>query len=58
MAHIALETQQTATQNALQGAAGRVDSAFHQALDSVRLTETFLGIADSLKKTRGALFAL
>ncbi|KAI1789535.1 hypothetical protein LXA43DRAFT_892776, partial [Ganoderma leucocontextum] len=34
----------------------RVPSSYHQALDTVRLAETFLGIADSLAKPRGALF--
>jgi len=30
-------------------------SSFHEALDSVQLSQTFLGIAESLRKTRGAL---
>ncbi|KAF8549816.1 hypothetical protein OG21DRAFT_1447416 [Imleria badia] len=30
-------------------------SSFHEALDSVQLSETFLGIAESLRKPRGAL---
>ncbi|KAM5530024.1 hypothetical protein V8D89_016309, partial [Ganoderma adspersum] len=34
----------------------RVPSSYHHALDTVRLAETFLGIADSLAKPRGALF--
>ncbi|KAF7800145.1 hypothetical protein EIP86_011390 [Pleurotus ostreatoroseus] len=32
-----------------------VPSSYAEALDSVRLAETFLGIAESLKKPRGAL---
>jgi len=30
-------------------------SSFHEALDSVQLSKTFLGIAESLRKPRGAL---
>lgn len=30
-------------------------SSFHEALDSVQLSQTFLGIAESLRKPRGAL---
>ncbi|KAH0833843.1 hypothetical protein J3R83DRAFT_11007 [Lanmaoa asiatica] len=30
-------------------------SSFHEALNSVQLSQTFLGIAESLRKTRGAL---
>ncbi|KAH9912631.1 uncharacterized protein BXZ73DRAFT_56103, partial [Epithele typhae] len=33
-----------------------VPSSYNEAMDTVRLAETFLGIADSLAKPRGALF--
>ncbi|KAK0239015.1 hypothetical protein EDD85DRAFT_527825 [Armillaria nabsnona] len=33
----------------------RIDSSYAEALDSVRLAETFLGIAESLRKPRGSL---
>ncbi|KAF8124364.1 hypothetical protein EV363DRAFT_1227517 [Boletus edulis] len=32
-----------------------IPSSFHEALDSVQLSQTFLGIAESLRKPRGAL---
>ncbi|KAI9444050.1 hypothetical protein H4582DRAFT_1918931, partial [Lactarius indigo] len=56
MAQIALEIQENAPQNAgLPAAASVPPSSFATALDTVRLTETFLGIADSMRKPRGSL---
>ncbi|KAF7978534.1 hypothetical protein HWV62_45430 [Athelia sp. TMB] len=55
MAQIALEAQNNAPRDPLMPAAAMVLSSYSEALDSVRLAETFLGIADSLKKPRGSL---
>jgi hypothetical protein len=55
MAQIALETQKYAPHDPLFPAGARVPSSFCTALDTVRLAETFLGIAESLRKTRGSL---
>ncbi|KAL6309202.1 hypothetical protein BKA93DRAFT_724346 [Sparassis latifolia] len=56
MAQIARDAQNTAPRDPLQAPAGAtVLSSYSQALDTVRLAETFLGIADSLRKTRGSL---
>ncbi|KXN92377.1 hypothetical protein AN958_06995 [Leucoagaricus sp. SymC.cos] len=55
MAQIAREVETTAPRNASLPANAHVESSYNEAMDSVRLAETFLGIADSLKKTRGAL---
>ncbi|KAF9064891.1 hypothetical protein BDP27DRAFT_1467712 [Rhodocollybia butyracea] len=55
MAQIALEAQNRAPRDPLLPPAAYVESSYAEALDSVRLAETFLGLADSLKKTRGAL---
>ncbi|KAF8726080.1 hypothetical protein AX14_008092 [Amanita brunnescens Koide BX004] len=38
-----------------QGNTPALPSSFHEALDSVQLSKTFLGIAESLRKPRGAL---
>ncbi|KAG1764546.1 hypothetical protein EDD22DRAFT_951631 [Suillus occidentalis] len=53
MFQIALEIQNNAPQDALGPAA--VPSSYTNALDTVQLAETFLGIASSLTKPRGAL---
>jgi len=55
MAQIALEVQRSAPQDPLLPAAAMVDSSFAEALDTVRLAETFLGLAESLRKPRGSL---
>lgn len=55
MAEVAREVESTAPNNGSLPASAHVESSYSEALDSVRLAETFLGIADSLKKTRGAL---
>jgi len=55
MADIALEIQNNAPRDVLVPAAASVPSSFATALDTVRLTETFLGIAESLRKPRGSL---
>ncbi|KAF8267057.1 hypothetical protein EI94DRAFT_1731643 [Lactarius quietus] len=55
MARIALDSQSHATPDPLFPAAARVPSSFCTVLDTVRLAETFLGIAESLRKTRGSL---
>jgi len=56
MAQIALEVQNNAPHDPLLPAAANVPSSFNEALDTVRLAETFLGIAESLRKPRGFLF--
>ncbi|KAH9047539.1 hypothetical protein EDB83DRAFT_2267127 [Lactarius deliciosus] len=56
MAQIALEIQESAPQNpGLPVAASVPPSSFATALDTVRLMEAFLGIADSMRKPRGSL---
>lgn len=56
MAQIALEVQEGAPQHpGLPAGASAPPSSFATALDTVRLTETFLGIADSMRKPRGSL---
>jgi len=55
MARIALDSQSHAPPDPLFPAAARVPSSFCTVLDTVRLAETFLGIAESLRKTRGSL---
>jgi len=41
-----------------QGTTPALQSSFHEALDSVQLSEAFLGIAESLRKPRGALIEI
>ncbi|KAI6020260.1 hypothetical protein BKA83DRAFT_674992 [Pisolithus microcarpus] len=55
MAEIAIDAQNNAPRDPLAPAAATVTSSYNQALDSVQLAETFLGIAESLRKPRGAL---
>ncbi|KAH7918945.1 hypothetical protein BV22DRAFT_1041330 [Leucogyrophana mollusca] len=55
MADIALEAQNNAPHDPLAPAAATVLSSYSQALDTVQLAETFLGIAESLRKPRGSL---
>ncbi|KAI9443965.1 hypothetical protein H4582DRAFT_1049491 [Lactarius indigo] len=55
MAQLALEIQRMAPPDPLFPAAARIPSSFTSALDTVRLAETFMGIAESLRKTRGSL---
>ncbi|KAI6035781.1 hypothetical protein EDC04DRAFT_2571420 [Pisolithus marmoratus] len=55
MADIAIDAQNNAPRDPLAPAAATVMSSYNQALDSVQLAETFLGIAESLRKPRGAL---
>ncbi|KAI6101021.1 hypothetical protein EDD16DRAFT_1844403 [Pisolithus croceorrhizus] len=55
MAEIAIDAQNNAPRDPLAPAAATVMSSYNQALDSVQLAETFLGIAESLRKPRGAL---
>lgn len=56
MAQIALDVQENACQDpGLPAAVSGPPSSFATALDTVRLTETFLGIADSMRKPRGSL---
>ncbi|KAK0239018.1 hypothetical protein EDD85DRAFT_769081 [Armillaria nabsnona] len=52
---IALDVQNNTPPDPNAPAAARVDSSYAEALDSVRLAETFLGIAESLRKPRGSL---
>ncbi|KAN0134237.1 hypothetical protein V8E53_008009, partial [Lactarius tabidus] len=56
MAQIALEVQNDMVNDPLHPAAANVASSYTEALDTVRLAETFLGIAESLRKPRGFLF--
>ncbi|KAH9022041.1 hypothetical protein EDB84DRAFT_1670488 [Lactarius hengduanensis] len=53
MAQLALEIQNNAPRD--RGPATSIASAFTVALDTVQLAETFLGIAESLRKPRGSL---
>ncbi|KAI0052041.1 hypothetical protein FA95DRAFT_1484280 [Auriscalpium vulgare] len=55
MAQIAREVQTNAPHDPLLPAAATVPSSYAVALDTVRLAETFLGIAESLRKPRGSL---
>ncbi|KAH7910222.1 hypothetical protein BJ138DRAFT_1127056 [Hygrophoropsis aurantiaca] len=55
MADIALEVQNNAPRDPLAPAAATVLSSYSEALDTVQLAETFLGIAESLRKPRGSL---
>ncbi|KAI0723140.1 hypothetical protein C8Q76DRAFT_671490 [Earliella scabrosa] len=55
MAQIARDVESRAPPDPLNPHAG-VPSSYTEALDTIRLAETFLGIADSLAKPRGALF--
>ncbi|KAH8980308.1 hypothetical protein EDB92DRAFT_1900987 [Lactarius akahatsu] len=57
MAQIALEVQNNAPHDPLLPAGANVPSSYTEALDTVRLAETFLGIAESLRKPRGFLFS-
>jgi hypothetical protein len=52
MAEIATQIQSTAPPDPLHPA---VPSSYTEALDTIRLAETFLGLADSLKRPRGFL---
>ncbi|KXN87519.1 hypothetical protein AN958_08742 [Leucoagaricus sp. SymC.cos] len=55
MAENAREIEKSAKRDLFTSAAAHTPSSYAEALDSVRLAETFLGLADSLKKARGAL---
>ncbi|KAF9228244.1 hypothetical protein BS17DRAFT_877588 [Gyrodon lividus] len=55
MTQIALDAQNSAPRDPLGSASATVLSTFSQALDTVQLAETFLGIAESLRKPRGSL---
>jgi len=55
MAHIARDAQNNAPPDPLAPAAAMVLSSYSQALDTTQLAETFLGIAESLRKPRGSL---
>ncbi|KAL5492779.1 hypothetical protein ACEPAI_4226 [Sanghuangporus weigelae] len=55
MVQIAKEVQDRAPRDPLLPASAVVGSSYSIALDSVLLAETFLGIAESLRKTRGGL---
>ncbi|KAJ6519114.1 hypothetical protein C8R45DRAFT_851769, partial [Mycena sanguinolenta] len=57
MAQIALEVQTNAPRDPLTPAEATINSSYSEALDTVRLAETFLGFAESLKKPRGALLS-
>ncbi|KAG1848095.1 hypothetical protein DFJ58DRAFT_729994 [Suillus subalutaceus] len=57
MFQIALEAQNNAPRDPLASAAATVASTYSEALDTVQLAETFLGIADSLTKPRGFLIS-
>ncbi|KAJ7066394.1 hypothetical protein C8F01DRAFT_1123111 [Mycena amicta] len=55
MAQVALEVQNSAPRDPLAPAGATIESSYSEALDTVRLAETFLGFAESLRKPRGAL---
>jgi hypothetical protein len=55
MSQIALDIQNNAPRDPLVPPAATVASSYTQALDTVQLAETFLGIAESLRKPRGSL---
>ncbi|KAH8114634.1 hypothetical protein DFH11DRAFT_1508479 [Phellopilus nigrolimitatus] len=55
MSEIAKEVQSRAPRDPLLPANAVMESAYSVALDSVRLSETVLGIVESLRKTRGGL---
>ncbi|KAG1809694.1 uncharacterized protein BJ212DRAFT_1484392 [Suillus subaureus] len=55
MTQIALDIQNNAPRDPLAPATATVASSYTQALDTVQLAETFLGIAESLRKPRGSL---
>ncbi|KAH9965565.1 hypothetical protein BGW80DRAFT_1345251 [Lactifluus volemus] len=57
MANLALEIQNNAPRDpqGLRSAAASIPSSFAIALDTVQLAETFLGIAESMRKPRGSL---
>jgi len=55
MAQIAREVEATAPRDPLLPPDAHVESSHATALDSVRLAETFLGLANSLRNTRGSL---
>ncbi|KAH8993666.1 hypothetical protein EDB83DRAFT_2325213 [Lactarius deliciosus] len=55
MAQLALKIQNEAPHDPMFPATARIPSSFTTALDTVRLAETFLRIAESLRKTRGSL---
>ncbi|KIJ07345.1 hypothetical protein PAXINDRAFT_90576 [Paxillus involutus ATCC 200175] len=55
MSHIALRAQRRAPRDPLLPAKVIVQSSYSEALDTVQLAETFLGIAQSLSKPRGSL---
>ncbi|KAF7308315.1 VWFA domain-containing protein [Mycena chlorophos] len=57
MAQVALEVQSNAPRDPLVPAAATIASSYSEALDTVRLAETFLGFAESLRKPRGALMS-
>ncbi|KAF8548149.1 hypothetical protein OG21DRAFT_1501183 [Imleria badia] len=55
MAQIAQDVQNNAPRDPFAPAAATVLSSYTEVLDTVQLAETFLGIAESLRKPRGAL---
>ncbi|KAJ7931787.1 hypothetical protein B0H13DRAFT_2227876 [Mycena leptocephala] len=57
MAQVALEVQTNAPRDPLTPAEAVINSSYSGALDTVRLAETFLGFAESLRKPRGALLS-
>jgi hypothetical protein len=57
MFEIALEAQNNAPRDPLACASATVVSTYSEALDTVQLAETFLGIANSLTKPRGFLIS-
>jgi len=57
MSQIALEAQNNAPRDPLAPVAATVLSTYSEALDTVQLAETFLGIAHSLTKPRGFLIS-
>jgi len=57
MTEISRDIQSNAPRDPLLPANAYVPSSYTEALDTVRLAETFLGLAESLRKPRGFLFS-
>ncbi|KAG1739641.1 hypothetical protein EDD22DRAFT_922084 [Suillus occidentalis] len=57
MFQIALEAQNNSPRDPLARTAATIASTYSEALDTVQLAETFLGIADSLTRPRGFLIS-
>jgi len=50
-----LENMASIARNAYPSSSGNIPCAYHDAMDSVQLAKTFLGIAETMRPTRGTL---